>query len=165
MKKVRGLFAVVLALAVYPAGAQKTLINVSYDPTRELYQEINRAFEKDWKAKTGEAVTVQVSNGGSGKQARSVIDGNLADVVTLGLARDIDALHDNGDLVPANWQTRLPDNSTPYTSTIVFSCARATPGASRIGTTLSNREWASSPQIPNPPAARAGFIWPHTATP
>lgn len=127
MKKVRGLFAVVLALAVYPAGAQKTLINVSYDPTRELYQEINRAFEKDWKAKTGEAVTVQVSNGGSGKQARSVIDGNLADVVTLGLARDIDALHDNGDLVPANWQTRLPDNSTPYTSTIVFLVRKGNP--------------------------------------
>ena len=129
MKKVCGLFAVVLALAVYPAGAQRTrtLINVSYDPTRELYQEINRAFEKDWKAKTGETVTVKVSNGGSGKQARSVIDGNPADVVTLALAGDIDALHDNGDLVPANWQARLPDNSTPYTSTMVFLVRKGNP--------------------------------------
>jgi sulfate transport system substrate-binding protein len=85
-----------------------------------LYQEINRAFSDFWKAKTGDVVTIDQSNGGSGKQARSVIDGLKADVVTLALAGDIDALHSHGDLVPANWQTRLPDNSTPYTSTIVF---------------------------------------------
>ena len=133
MKRYSGILGIVccffLTPAVQPAGAPKTitLLNVSYDPTRELYQEVNRVFEKDWKAKTGETVTVKVSNGGSGKQARSVIDGNPADVVTLALARDIDALHDNGDLVPANWQTRLPDNSTPYTSTMVFLVHKGNP--------------------------------------
>jgi sulfate transport system substrate-binding protein len=120
---------VVLSLAVLPAGAQKstTLLNVSYDPTRELYQEINRAFSDYWKAKTGEVVAIDQSNGGSGKQARAVMDGLKADVVTLALAGDIDALHSHGDLVPANWQSRLPDNSTPYTSTIVFLARRGNP--------------------------------------
>ena len=110
MKRYCGIFAVVLSLAVLPAGAQKstTLLNVSYDPTRELYQEINRAFSDYWKAKTGEVVAIDQSNGGSGKQARAVMDGLKADVVTLALAGDIDALHSHGDLVPANWQSRLP---------------------------------------------------------
>jgi len=129
VKRYCGIFAVVLSLAVLPAGAQKstTLLNVSYDPTRELYQEINRAFSDYWKAKTGEVVAIDQSNGGSGKQARAVMDGLKADVVTLALAGDIDALHSHGDLVPANWQSRLPDNSTPYTSTIVFLARRGNP--------------------------------------
>jgi sulfate transport system substrate-binding protein len=125
------LLGLLLALAINPAKAQKpvTLLNVSYDPTRELYAEINPAFVKSWKEKTGETVMIDMSNGGSGKQSRSVIDGNEADVVTLGLAGDIDALHDNGNLVPANWQSRLPDNSTPYTSTIVFLVRQGNPKA------------------------------------
>jgi sulfate transport system substrate-binding protein len=118
-----------LALAVPPATAQKaiTLLNVSYDPTRELYDEINPAFAKTWKERTGEIVTIQQSHGGSSKQAGAVIEGLEADVVTLALAGDIDALHAHGNLVPANWQTRLPDNSTPYTSTIVFLVRKGNP--------------------------------------
>ncbi len=96
-----------------------TLLNVSYDPTRELYQDYNIAFARYWKAKTGQDVTINQSHGGSGKQARSVIDGLPADVVTLALAYDIDAISKSGQ-IPANWQSRLPNNSTPYTSTIVF---------------------------------------------
>ncbi len=104
-----------------------TLLNVSYDPTRELYDDYNRAFAAYWKAKTGDTVIVNQSHGGSGKQARSVIDGLQADVVTLALAYDIDALSTQGKLIPANWQTRLPDNSTPYTSTIVFLVRKGNP--------------------------------------
>jgi sulfate/thiosulfate-binding protein len=109
------------------ARADVTLLNVSYDPTREFYQEVNAAFAKHWKAKTGEKVTIQQSHGGSGKQARSVIDGLQADVVTLALAYDIDALHEHGDLVPADWQQRFPDNSSPYTSTVVFLVHKGNP--------------------------------------
>jgi sulfate/thiosulfate transport system substrate-binding protein len=109
----------VFARAAQPAGPV-TILNVSYDPTRELYDDYNAVFAKYWKAKTGQTVTVQQSNGGSGKQARAVIDGLQADVVTLALAYDIDAISSQGSLLPANWQSRLPDNSTPYTSTIVF---------------------------------------------
>lgn len=100
MKKVCGIFGLALALAVTPVGAQNaiTLLNVSYDPTRELYQEVNRAFSDYWKAKTGDLVTVDQSNGGSGKQARAVMDGLKADVVTLALAGDIDALHSHSTL-------------------------------------------------------------------
>jgi sulfate transport system substrate-binding protein len=97
-----------------------TLLNVSYDPTRELYQDVNAAFAEYWKAQSGRTVTIQQSHGGSGKQARAVIDGLQADVVTLALAYDIDAISQKAGLLPANWQKRLPDNSTPYTSTIVF---------------------------------------------
>ena len=107
------------------------LLNVSYDPTRELYQEFNGAFAKAYKAKTGKDVTVLQSHGGSGKQTRSVIDGLEADVVTLALAADIDALHSHGDLVPAEWQKRLPDNSSPYTSTINFLVRKGNPKAIR----------------------------------
>src|SRR4051794_17213931 len=96
-----------------------TLLNVSYDPTRELYQAENAAFAKAWKAKTGQAVTIKQSHGGSGKQARGVIDGLEADVVTLALAFDIDAISRAGSIAP-DWQKKLPSNSTPYTSTIVF---------------------------------------------
>jgi len=109
--------------------ADVSLLNVSYDPTRELYQDFNVAFAKYWKAKTGETVTVKQSHGGSGKQARSVIDGLEADVVTLALSNDIDELHKNGGLVPANWQSRLPHNSTPYSSTIVLLVRKGNPKA------------------------------------
>jgi sulfate/thiosulfate-binding protein len=104
-----------------------TLLNVSYDPTRELYQAFNQAFAKDYKAKTGKDLVIQQSNGGSGKQARAVIDGLAADVVTLALAADIDALHTHGDLVPGDWQKRLPNNSCPYTSTINFLVRKGNP--------------------------------------
>jgi sulfate/thiosulfate-binding protein len=103
------------------------LLNVSYDPTRELYQDINAAFAKHWKAKTGVDVQVSQSHGGSGKQARAVIDGLQADVVTLGLSYDIDSIAERAHALPANWQSRLPNNSTPYTSTIVFLVRKGNP--------------------------------------
>ena len=103
------------------------LLNVSYDPTRELYVDFNKAFAAHWKAKTGDDVTVKQSHGGSGKQARSVIDGLPADVVTLALAADIDAVYTAGKLIPADWQKRLPENSAPYTSTIVFIVRKGNP--------------------------------------
>jgi sulfate transport system substrate-binding protein len=107
--------------------APVTLLNVSYDPTRELYSEFNTAFAKHWKAQTGQDVTIKQSHGGSGKQARSVIDGIDADVVTLALAGDIDALYKNGGLIPQDWQKRLPHNSSPYTSTIVLVVRQGNP--------------------------------------
>ncbi len=124
----RRLFAGLLALGLAaPALAQQTLLNVSYDPTRELYQDFNAAFAKYWKNKTNETVTVKQSHGGSGKQARSVIDGLEADVVTLALAYDVDALADKAKLIPADWQKRLPHNASPYTSTIVFLVRKGNP--------------------------------------
>jgi sulfate/thiosulfate-binding protein len=117
-----------LALAASTGHAQTlTLLNVSYDPTRELYQELNVAFTRFYQAKTGQAVTIQQSHGGSGKQARAVIDGLDADVVTLALAYDIDAIAQVGGLLPRDWQKRLPDNSAPYTSTIVFLVRKGNP--------------------------------------
>ncbi|HJV07889.1 MAG TPA: sulfate ABC transporter substrate-binding protein [Chromobacteriaceae bacterium] len=116
-----------LAGSAAPAFADINLLNVSYDPTRELYQDFNKAFTKYWKAKTGETVSIRQSHGGSGKQARAVIDGLEADVVTLALANDIDALHQKANLLPANWQKRLPNNSSPYTSTIVFLVRKGNP--------------------------------------
>ena len=109
------------------AAAEVTLLNVSYDPTRELYVDYNKAFATYWKARTGDTVTVRQSHGGSGKQARSVIDGLEADVVTLALAGDIDGIARNGKLLPDDWQARLPQNSTPYTSTIVFLVRKGNP--------------------------------------
>ncbi len=111
------------------AWAQKgvSLLNVSYDPTRELYVDFNKAFAAHWKAKTGDVVTVRQSHGGSGRQARSVIDGLDADIVTLALAYDIDELHAKAKLIPADWQKRLPNNSSPYTSTIVFLVRKGNP--------------------------------------
>src|SRR5512133_162067 len=108
------------ATALAASAKDITLLNVSYDPTRELYVDFNKAFAAHWKAKTGDDVVVKQSHGGSGKQARSVIDGLQADVVTLALAGDVDALYKNAKLIPVDWQTRLPHNSAPYTSTIVF---------------------------------------------
>ncbi|MBN9370227.1 MAG: sulfate transporter subunit [Hydrogenophaga sp. SCN 70-13] len=123
--------AAALALSVGAAQAQApapvTLLNVSYDPTRELYVEINQAFTKHWKAKTGQEVTIKQSHGGSGKQARSIIDGLDADVATLALAGDTDALHAHGQWIPKDWQKRLPHNSSPYTSTIVLAVRQGNP--------------------------------------
>jgi len=116
-----------LAIAASTARADVTLLNVSYDPTRELYQEFNAAFAKYWRAKSGEKVTIRQSHGGSGAQARSVIDGIDADVVTLALAYDIDAIAQKAKLLPADWQARLPHNSSPYASTIVFLVRRGNP--------------------------------------
>lgn len=108
-------------------GRPLTLLNVSYDPTRELYKEVNAAYARYWKARTGQSLTINQSHGGSGKQARSVIDGLQADVVTLALAYDIDEIARKARLLPANWQSRLPNNSTPYTSTIVFLVRKGNP--------------------------------------
>jgi sulfate/thiosulfate-binding protein len=119
--------AVVIALVAQSAyAADVTLLNVSYDPTRELYQDFNQAFARQWKAKTGDNVTIKQSHGGSGKQARSVIDGLSADVVTLALAYDIDEIAQRG-LIAQDWQKRLPHNSSPYTSTIVFLVRKGNP--------------------------------------
>jgi sulfate transport system substrate-binding protein len=119
--------AFTLAAAPLPARADATLLNVSYDPTRELYQSYNALFAKHWQSEHKEAVTVNQSHGGSGKQARAVIDGLEADVVTLALAGDVNALFERGQLVPRNWQARLPNNSCPYTSTIVFLVRKGNP--------------------------------------
>jgi sulfate transport system substrate-binding protein len=130
MNRYRTIFAalVLFALGVPLAHAKEvTLLNVSYDPTRELYEQYNAAFAKHWKAKTGDDVTIKQSHGGSGKQARTVIDGLPADVVTLALAGDIDAIAAHGKLLPVSWQSRLAHNSSPYTSTIVFLVRKGNP--------------------------------------
>jgi sulfate/thiosulfate-binding protein len=118
-----------LAALVISCSSKKenAFLNVSYDPTRELYQDVNEAFAKQWQEKTGQAIAIKQSHGGSGKQARSVIDGLEADVVTLALAYDIDVIAEKGKLLPANWQQRLPNNSSPYTSTIVFLVRKGNP--------------------------------------
>src|ERR1700738_2949756 len=122
-----GLGAAALFGASLAQAAEVTLLNVSYDPTRELYVDYNAAFAKYWKAKTGQDVKINQSHGGSGKQARSVMDGLAADVVTLALAADIDAVATQGKLLPINWASRLADNSSPYTSTIVFLVRKGNP--------------------------------------
>jgi len=128
MRRVLLLAAAAFALAATAAGAADVkLLNVSYDPTRELYKDLGDAFAKQWKAKTGDTVVLSTSNGGSGAQARAVIDGLQADVVTLALAADIDAISAKAGLLPADWQKRLPQNSTPYTSTIVFLVRKGNP--------------------------------------
>jgi sulfate/thiosulfate-binding protein len=124
-KRVVGLLVASLGVAAWAGSVE--LSNVSYDPTRELYQAVNKAFVAEWKAKTGDDVTIRQSHGGSGKQARAVIDGQDADVVTLALAYDIDAIAKNAKLLPDDWQTRLPDNASPYTSTIVFLVRKGNP--------------------------------------
>ncbi len=122
------LFALLAGIAASAgARAETTILNVSYDPTRELYQDFNEAFAKHWKETTGETVVIKQSHGGSGKQARAVIDGLPADVVTLALAYDIDEIADKGKLLSPDWQSRLPDKSAPYTSTIVFLVRKGNP--------------------------------------
>jgi len=121
-------FALAAVISTTPSAlADATLLNVSYDPTREFYKEFNEAFAADWKTKTGEIVTINQSHGGSGKQARAVIDGLDADVVTLALAGDIDAIAKNSKKLPEDWAKRLPNNSSPYTSTIVFLVRKGNP--------------------------------------
>ena len=122
-------FAAAIGLASIAASQAATvkLLNVSYDPTRELYKHLGDAFAKQWKSKTGSTLELSTSNGGSGAQARAVIDGLQADVVTLALAADIDAIAQKAGLLPADWQKRLPQNSTPYTSTIVFLVRKGNP--------------------------------------
>lgn len=128
MKNLYAALALVSVLLANAANAAEvTLLNVSYDPTRELYQEFNSAFATYWQSKTGDSVTIKQSHGGSAKQTRAIIDGLEADVATLALAADIDALHTKADLIPANWQARLPHNSSPYTSTIVFLVRKGNP--------------------------------------
>jgi sulfate/thiosulfate-binding protein len=124
----QGALAAALALALLgPASAEQTLLNVSYDPTREFYAELNKAFAARWKNETGETIAVRTSHGGSGAQARAVIEGLEADVVTLALAWDIDAIARQAKLLPEDWQKRLPDNSAPYTSTVVFVVRKGNP--------------------------------------
>lgn len=120
-------FVAILGASLLGFGQRVTLLNVSYDPTRELFQDYNAAFAKYWKVKTGQDVTIQQSHGGSSKQARAVIDGLDADIVTLALAYDIDAIADKAHLLPSNWQSRLPNNSSPYTSTIIFLVRKGNP--------------------------------------
>ncbi len=129
MKRLPGILLLGLATTLGVHAKDVTLLNVSYDPTRELYQQINASFIADWKVKTGDTLTIKQSHGGSSKQARAIIDGLEADVATLGIASDIDVLHTNGDLLPADWQSRLPGDSTPYTSTIVLLVKKGNPKA------------------------------------
>jgi sulfate transport system substrate-binding protein len=162
-KKIIAAAAVLSALAVsavVPAiAADISLLNVSYDPTRELYQDVNTAFAKEWKAKTGDTVKIKQSHGGSGKQGRAVIDGLEADVVSLALAYDIDAIAEHKLLSP-EWQKKLPQNSTPYTSTIVFLVRKGNPKAIK--------DWADlvkpgvSVITPNPKTS-GGARWNHLA--
>ncbi len=124
------IIGVILSVALFSCAAKEIkLLNVSYDPTRKLYEEINQAFGTAWQSKTGDKLEIQQSHGGSGKQARSVIDGLQADVVTLALAYDIDMISEKGKLLAADWQKRLPNNSCPYTSTIVFLVRKGNPKA------------------------------------
>jgi len=128
-KRAAIIVGIILALStgVFAQGGSKTILNVSYDPTRELYQDYNSAFAKYWQGKSGQSVTVQQSHGGSSKQARAVIDGLQADIVTLALAYDTDAIAEKTTLLPKNWQSRLPNNSSPYTSTIIFLVRKGNP--------------------------------------
>jgi sulfate/thiosulfate transport system substrate-binding protein len=161
--KLAGAFsAVVLACSAVPAAVQAdtTLLNVSYEPTRRFYSEFNRIFSERWQAERGERITVYQSHGGSGKQARSVTFGLEADVVTLALAYDIDAISERAKLLPPDWQKRLPDNSAPYTSTIVFLV--------RTGNPKQIRDWSdlARPDVavitPNPKTS-GGARWNHLA--
>ena len=156
-----GVLGAIVAVRVSSAESTAvTLLNVSYDPTRELYQDVNAAFARQWQAKTGQAVTINQSHGGSGKQARAVIDGLEADVVTLALGYDIDALGRVGKLLPTTWQSRLPQNSAPYTSTIVLLV--------RAGNPKQIRDWndLSGPDVsvitPNPKTG-GGARWNYLA--
>jgi sulfate/thiosulfate-binding protein len=154
------LLALAMATLGSPGAGATELLNVSYDPTRELYREVNRAFAAQWKAETGETLTIRTSHGGSGKQARAVIDGLDADVVTLALAGDIDTIARATGKIPADWQRRLPHNSSPYTSTIVFVV--------RAGNPKGIRDWDDLVQpgvqviTPNPKTS-GGARWNYLA--
>jgi sulfate/thiosulfate transport system substrate-binding protein len=153
--------AFALAASAWPAfGAEKALLNVSYDPTRELFADVNARFIERWQSQTGERLIMRTSHGGSGKQARAVIDGLQADIVTLALAADIDAIAMKGKMLPADWQSRLPHNSTPYSSTIVLLV--------RGGNPKNIRDWADlvRPDVavitPNPKTS-GGARWNYLA--
>ncbi len=161
-KTLIAVFSIALVLVPTLRGSAQTnvtLLNVSYDPTRELYQELNAAFAKAWKAKSGQTVTINQSHGGSGKQARAVIDGLEADVVTLALGYDIDAIQKAGLIAP-NWQKRLPNNSSPYTSTIVFLVRKGNPKKIRDWDDLVKP--GISVITPNPKTS-GGARWNHLA--
>ena len=165
------LFTAALAASVQFGGlgfafADTTLLNVSYDPTRELYKEFNAAFAKKWKADTGETLTIQTSHGGSGKQARSVIDGLQADVVTLALESDINAIVENGGKVKADWRGKFAHNSSPYTSTIVFLVRKGNPkGIKDWGDLIKDGVQVVTPNPKTSGGARwnylAGWAWAH----
>ncbi len=171
MKKLMLLISLILAFGVLAGcNSEKTkgdgtsksveLLNVSYDPTRELYQEFNEAFVKHWKEESGQDVTIQQSHGGSGKQGRAVIDGLEADVVTLALAYDIDAIYGTGNLLAKDWQKRLPENSTPYTSTIVFLVKKDNPKGIKDWDDLTKKD--VSVITPNPKTS-GGARWNYLA--
>jgi sulfate transport system substrate-binding protein len=148
--------ALAIGLLANVAHAERSLLNVSYDPTRELYQEFNQLFAKQWAEKTGQEVIIRMSHGGSGKQARAVIDGLAADVVTLALAYDIDEISAKSGLLPKDWQSRLPYNSSPYTSTIVFLVRNNNPKAIRDWDDLAKK--GVSVITPNPKTS-GGARW------
>ena len=153
--------AVALAVGIAGGASAKdvTLLNVSYDPTRELYAEYNKAFATYWKQKTGDDVTIRQSHGGAGKQARAVIDGLEADVVTLALAYDIDAIAQRTGLIPADWQSRLPHNSSPYTSTIVFLVRAGNPkGIKDWNDLLKPGVWVITPNPKTSGGARWNYL-------
>lgn len=158
-KKIIQATTVVLVLSVAAHAAETTLLNVSYDPTRELYQDFNKAFAAHWKTKTGEELKIKQSHGGSGKQARAVIDGLAADVVTLALAFDIDEIANRG-LIAKDWQKRLPHNSAPYTSTIVFLVRKGNPKGIKDWNDLIKT--GVSVITPNPKTS-GGARWNHLA--
>src|ERR1039457_5301240 len=151
---------VILAAAAKVEAAEIKLLNVSYDPTRELYTEYNEAFAKYWKAKTSDDVVISQSHGGSGKQAQSVIAGLEADVVTLALSYDIDAISQQAKILPADWQKRLPNNSTPYTSTIVFLVRKGNPKGIKDWDDLVKKN--VSIVVPNPKTS-GGARWAYLA--
>jgi sulfate transport system substrate-binding protein len=152
--------ATIIAVSAPAQAADVTLLNVSYDPTRELYVDFNAAFAKYWKAKTGDNVKINQSHGGSGKQARSVIDGLAADVVTLGLAGDVDAVATQGKLLAPDWEKRLPNNSAPYTSTIIFVVRKGNPKGIRDWGDLARQ--GVSVVTPNPKTS-GGARWNYLA--
>lgn len=155
--------AALLALGLSSiAQAATTFLNVSYDPTREFYQEYNQAFGQYWKQRTGQEVDFKQSHGGSGKQARSVIDGLQADVVTLALANDIDEIA-NAGLIRKDWQKQFKNNSAPYTSTVVFLVRKGNPKISVIGMISPKRVSKLLPQIRKQGVHRVGFIYRHGA--
>ncbi|MEW5549493.1 sulfate ABC transporter substrate-binding protein [Peribacillus frigoritolerans] len=171
MKKLMLLTSLILAFGVLAGcNSEKTkgdgtsksveLLNVSYDPTRELYQEFNEAFVKHWKEESGQDVTIQQSHGGSGKQGRAVIDGLEADVVTLALAYDIDAIYETSNVLAKDWQKRLPENSTPYTSTIVFLVKKDNPKGIKDWDDLTKKD--VSVITPNPKTS-GGARWNYLA--
>jgi sulfate transport system substrate-binding protein len=160
MRKIHALIAATALIAGSAQAANVTLLNVSYDPTRELYKGINAAYAGYWKSRTGQTVIIDQSHGGSGAQARAVIDGLAADVVTLALAYDINSIAHHARLLPANWQSRLPDNSTPYTSTIVFLVRKGNPRGIRGWSDILRP--GVSVVVPNPKTS-GGARWAYLA--